>query len=146
MAEQTSSSITIAAAPATVMAVIADFESYPSWATGVKQTDVLSSNSDGRAEQVRFVLNAPPIKDTYTLAYDWTGDKQVSWKLVEASVLKALDGQYALTPAGEDQTEVTYRLRVDVAIPMIGMLKRRAEKVIIDTALKGLKQRVETGA
>jgi ribosome-associated toxin RatA of RatAB toxin-antitoxin module len=146
MAEQTSSSITIAAAPATVMAVIADFESYPAWATGVKETEVLSSNSDGRAEQVRFVLNAPPIKDTYTLDYDWTGDKQVSWKLVEASVLKALDGQYALTPAGEAQTEVTYRLRVDVAIPMIGMLKRRAEKVIIDTALKGLKQRVETGA
>jgi hypothetical protein len=41
---------------------------------------------------------------------------------------------------------VTYRLRVDVSIPMIGMLKRRAEKVIIDTALKGLKQRVESGA
>ena len=146
MAEQTSSSITISAAPATVMAVIADFESYPDWATGVKEADVLSSDSDGRAEQVKFVLNAPPIKDTYTLEYDWTGDKQVSWKLVEASVLKALDGQYALTPAGEGQTEVTYRLRVDVAIPMIGMLKRRAEKVIIDTALKGLKQRVETGA
>jgi ribosome-associated toxin RatA of RatAB toxin-antitoxin module len=146
MAEQTSSSITIAAPPATVMAVIADFESYPDWATGVKEAEVLSSFDDGRAEQVRFVLNAPPIKDTYTLEYDWTGDKQVSWKLVEASVLKALDGQYALTPSGESQTEVTYRLRVDVAIPMIGMLKRRAEKVIIDTALKGLKQRVETGA
>ena len=146
MAEQTSSSITIAAAPATVMAVIADFESYPDWATGVKEADVLSTDSNGRAQQVKFVLNAPPIKDTYTLEYDWTGDKQVSWKLVEASVLKALDGQYALTPAGEGQTEVTYRLRVDVAIPMIGMLKRRAEKVIIDTALKGLKQRVETGA
>jgi ribosome-associated toxin RatA of RatAB toxin-antitoxin module len=146
MAEQTSSSITIAAAPATVMAVIADFESYPDWATGVKEADVLGTNSDGRAEQVRFVLNAPPIKDTYTLAYDWSGDKQVSWNLVEASVLKALDGSYTLSPVGEDQTEVVYRLRVDVSIPMIGLLKRKAEKVIIDTALKGLKQRVETGA
>jgi ribosome-associated toxin RatA of RatAB toxin-antitoxin module len=146
MAEQTSSSITIAAAPATVMAVIADFESYPDWATGVKEADVLSTDSNGRAQQVKFVLNAPPIKDTYTLEYDWTGDKQVSWKLVEASVLKALDGQYALTPAGDGQTEVTYRLRVDVSIPMIGMLKRRAEKVIIDTALKGLKKRVESQA
>ena len=29
---------------------------------------------------------------------------------------------------------------------MIGMLKRKAEKVIIDTALKGLKKRVETVA
>jgi hypothetical protein len=27
---------------------------------------------------------------------------------------------------------------------MIGMLKRKAEKVIIDTALKGLKKRVES--
>jgi hypothetical protein len=32
---------------------------------------------------------------------------------------------------------------VDVKIPMIGMIKRKAEKVIIDRALKGLKQRVE---
>ncbi|MEP7333221.1 MAG: cyclase, partial [Terracoccus sp.] len=30
-----------------------------------------------------------------------------------------------------------------VKIPMIGLLKRKAEKVIIDTALKGLKKRVE---
>ena len=39
---------------------------------------------------------------------------------------------------------MTYRLAVDVSIPMIGMLKRKAEKVIIDTALKGLKKRVES--
>jgi len=38
---------------------------------------------------------------------------------------------------------VTYRLAVDVKIPMLGMLKRKAEKVIIDTALKELKKRVE---
>lgn len=146
MAEQTSSSITIAAAPATVMAVIADFGSYPDWATGVQEADVLSTDSDGRAERVRFVLSAPPIKDTYTLAYDWSGEKQVSWQLVEANVLKALDGAYTLAPVGEDQTEVVYRLKVDVSIPMIGRFRRKAEKVIIDAALKGLKQRVESGA
>ena len=32
---------------------------------------------------------------------------------------------------------------MDVRVPLPGMLKRRAEKVIIDTALKGLKARVE---
>ena len=30
-------------------------------------------------------------------------------------------------------------------MPMLGMLKRKAEKVIMDTALKELKKRVETG-
>ena len=40
-------------------------------------------------------------------------------------------------------TEVTYDLAVGIKVPMIGMLKRRAEKTIIDTALKGLKSRAE---
>ena len=38
---------------------------------------------------------------------------------------------------------MTYQLTVDVKIPMLGMIKRKAEKVIIDTALKELKKRVE---
>ena len=36
-----------------------------------------------------------------------------------------------------------YQLAVDVKIPLLGMIKRKAEKVIIDTALKELKKRVE---
>jgi hypothetical protein len=54
-----------------------------------------------------------------------------------------MDGAYELD--GRDgSTEVTYRLAVEISIPMIGMLRRKAEKVIIDTALKGLKKRVES--
>ena len=41
------------------------------------------------------------------------------------------------------QTTVTYTLAVDINMPMIGMFKRKAEKTIIDSALKGLKNRVE---
>jgi hypothetical protein len=59
-------------------------------------------------------------------------------------MLKAMDGAYELDDHGDGVTEVTYRLAVDISIPMIGMLKRKAEKVIIDTALKGLKKRVES--
>jgi hypothetical protein len=46
-------------------------------------------------------------------------------------------------PAGENSTEVTYQLSVEIAIPLLGLMKRKAEKVIIDTALKELKKRVE---
>ena len=42
-------------------------------------------------------------------------------------------------------TEVTYQLTVDVKIPMLGTIKRKAEKVIIERALDGLKKRVELG-
>ncbi len=144
MAEQTTSSIVISADPAAVMAVIADFESYPVWAQGVKKAEPVEAGADGRPDQVYFELDASPIKDAYTLAYDWSGDESVAWSLVEGKMLKAMDGAYVLEDRGDGSTEVTYRLKVDISIPMIGMLKRKAEKVIIDTALKGLKKRVES--
>lgn len=144
MAEQTTSSIVIAADPASIMAVIADFDAYPVWAQGVKKAEVVKPGAHpSRPEQVHFELDASPIKDSYTLAYDWKGDEAVTWTLVEGKMLKAMDGAYELVEQG-DSTEVTYRLAVDISIPMIGMLKRKAEKVIIDTALKGLKKRVES--
>ena len=143
MAEQTTSSIVIDAPAAEVMAVIADFPAYPEWAQGMKQAEVVEEGVGGRADKVHFELEATPIKDSYTLAYEWKGDSSVTWALVEGKMLKAMEGAYLLRPSGAG-TEVTYRLAVDLSIPMIGLLRRKAEKVIIDTALKGLKKRVES--
>ncbi|MER5443401.1 SRPBCC family protein [Streptomyces sp. NPDC002790] len=145
MAEHTSSSITIEAAPADVMGVIADFARYPDWTGEVKEAEVIAEDGSGRAEQVRLVMDAGAIKDDQTLQYTWAGENEVSWTLVKSQMLRSLDGSYVLKPAG-DGTEVTYSLTVDVKIPMLGMIKRKAEKVIIDRALAGLKKRVETGS
>jgi len=143
MAEATSSSITIAAPPERVMAVIADFAAYPEWADQINAVEVLAPGSAGRAERVRFTMDAGAIKDSYTLDYTWAPDgRSVSWTLVKGQIQKAQDGSYRLAGRA-DSTTVTYSLAVDLNIPMIGMLRRKAEKVIIDTALKGLKRRVE---
>ncbi|MFI9149146.1 SRPBCC family protein [Streptomyces sp. NPDC053367] len=146
MAEHTSSSITIEAAPADVMSVIADFARYPDWTGEVKQAEVLRTDAQGRADQVRLVMDAGAIKDDQVLGYTWTGENEVSWTLVKSQMLRSLDGSYVLRPVGAGSTEVTYQLTVDVKIPMLGMIKRKAEKVIIDRALAGLKKRVESGA
>lgn len=144
MAEQTTSSIVIDAAAADIMAVIADFPAYPEWAKGVTTSDVVAEFPDGRAEQVFFKLDVSPIKDEYTLEYTWNGDHMVTWTLVHGKMLRALDGAYLLRELSDGSTEVTYRLALDVNIPLIGMLKRKGEKILIDTALKGLKKRVES--
>ncbi|TDO29808.1 ribosome-associated toxin RatA of RatAB toxin-antitoxin module [Kribbella sp. VKM Ac-2527] len=143
MAEQTTSTIVVNAPPKAIMAVIADFEAYPEWADSMRETEVLSTDEAGRPKQVRFKVDAGAISDEYTLDYVWSRN-EVTWSLVRAKMVKGMDGAYVLRDVGDGQTEVTYRLAVDVAIPMIGMLKRKAEKVIIDTALKGLKKRVES--
>jgi ribosome-associated toxin RatA of RatAB toxin-antitoxin module len=143
MADKTSSSMTIDVPRPVIMAVIADFAAYPQWASGVRAADVVLSGSDGRAAQVRFTLDAGIIRDKYVLGYTWRDDDEVRWELVErGSMISDMTGAYLLRdePGG---TKVTYELAVGLAVPMIGMMKRRAEKTIIDTALKGLRSRAQ---
>lgn len=146
MADRTESSIVVHAEPIQVLDVIADFPAYPEWTGAVRDAEVLGRDGNGRAEQVRFVLDAGAIRDTYTLAYEWDFDSDstgtVSWTLVEAELLRAMDGAYRLRRHPEG-TEVVYLLTVDLRMPMLGMLRRKAEKVIIDTALNELRKRVE---
>ena len=142
MPDQSTQSIVIDAPAADVMAVIADFGSYPQWVASAKKVEVEETGDDGRARRVHFVLDAGAVKDDYVLEYTWDDDRQVSWELVKATVLKAMNGSYTLVAKGSG-TDVTYRLAVDLTIPMLGMLKRKAEKVIVDTALRELKKRVE---
>jgi hypothetical protein len=125
------------------MDVIADFPAYPQWAQGLQTAEVRTTLPDGRPHEVYFELAEGPIRDAYTLRYDWHGEESVDWQLVSGTMTRKLDGSYRLLPR-EGGTEVTYQLAVELNIPMIGMLRRRAEKVIIDSALKGLKRRVES--
>lgn len=143
MPDSTESRIRIDAPPVQVMAVIADVTAYPEWNEEVEQVEVLSRDGGGRPGRVRFTLDAGVLQDTYVLDYSWDGDEQVSWRLVEAGILTAMDGSYRLTVA-DGGTEATYRLAVDLRLPMIGMIKRKAEKVVVDRALRGLKERVES--
>ncbi|MDQ3905790.1 MAG: SRPBCC family protein [Actinomycetota bacterium] len=148
MTDQSTQSIVINAAPNAVMDVIADFASYPQWAVGVKKAEVIIPGVGDRAERVRFSQDAGIFKDEYIVNYVWSDNGlRVTWKLIEGQMQKAQHGSYVLEPVAAtvavSATKVTYSLVVDLAIPMIGMIKRRAERVLMDAALKELKRRVE---
>ena len=146
MAASTTSSISVAAPAAAVLAVIADFAAYPEWASAVRSAEVTARDPAGQPTRVRFQLEAGVVKDSYVLGYDWEpAGAGVRWHLAEpGSVVSVMDGAYRLTGDG-GSTDVSYELTVDLRIPIPGMLKRRAEKTIIDTALRGLKRRAEGG-
>ena len=143
MPDESTQSITIDADPSRIMAVIADFPNYPSWTGSVKRADVLEVGPDGRAARVAFTLDAGIVRDQYELTYVWTGDERVEWNLTTGQMMRAQHGTYTLRPDGPGRTHVTYSLTVDLIIPMLGLLKRKAERVVMDTALKELKKRVE---
>jgi len=142
--EKSEQSIVIAAEPAAVMAVIADFDRYPQWASSLTRTEVLELGADGRARRVAFRLESSVVNDVYELVYDWRGDHRVMWHQVRGETIKAQDGSYTLVARPDGGTHVTYSLSVELAMPMLGALKRKAERVVMDTALKELKKYVES--
>jgi polyketide cyclase/dehydrase/lipid transport protein len=144
MAEQTHGDITIAASPKEIMAVITDFDAYPEWAEGMKSTEVLKKDKQGRAKQVRFSVSSFGLSDTLVFEYTYAAaDKGCSWKLVEAKNISDLEGVYELD-GGKGSTEVTYRLSMTPSIPVPGLVKRQIEKRMLKSALEGLKKRVES--
>jgi len=144
MADVTEGSTEIAATPRDVMTVITDFDAYAEWA-GVQGAEVLSRDDAGRPATVAMKVSQMGVEAAYTLAYTYADDDGgCSWVTTEASgAVKDVAGEYALEPAAEG-TRVTYRLALELAIPLPGILKRQAQKQVIATALGGLKKRVES--
>jgi ribosome-associated toxin RatA of RatAB toxin-antitoxin module len=142
VADQASSSITIDADPSEVLDVIRDVEAYPEWTGGIAKATVLEPGAGG-PKKVAFAMSQSGLSDEYTLVYEWQKDG-VEWSLAEPSKLqKSQRGSYRLS-GSDGKTQVTYLLTMDIKVPMIGLMKRKAEKMIIDSALKELKKRVES--
>ena len=146
MADTSTQSIQVHAPLDQVAAVICDFPRYPEWADAIKRVEVLSEYEDGYAAEVRFVIDAGVLADDYTLEYSYAEDlSRIEWHLVAPSkTQKSQQGSYDLVKAGDGRTTVTYTLEVELSIGMLGMFRRKDERMIMDTALKQLKQRVET--
>lgn len=144
MADSSTKSVLMAADPQTIMDTIADVAAYPDWTGAVKQVTVTDPGPRAdRPHRVRFEMDAGALKDTYELEYDWHSDGLlVSWHLVSGKLQRAQQGSYRLEPTA-DGTRVTYTLSVQLTIPLIGPLRRTAEKKILDTALEELRRRVE---
>jgi hypothetical protein len=146
MTDTSTQSITIAAPPARVAEVICDFASYPEWVSAMKSVEVIEEYEDGYASQVRFHLDASVLTDEYTLKYEYAEDiSRIEWSLAEPTKLqKRQDGAYDIAAGPDGTTTVTYTLAVDVNLGMFGMFRSKAEKAIMDFALRDLKRRVES--
>ena len=146
MADSSSQSIVIDAAPEQVAAVICDFPRYPEWAQAMKRVEVLEEYEDGYASQVRFALDAGVLADEYTLQYEYAEDiSRIEWHLVAPTAVQRVQtGSYDIDGNDDGTSTVTYTLEVDLAVGMFGMFRKKAEKMIMDAALRQLKRRVES--
>ncbi len=145
MADRASERIHIDAPPLRCYEVATDYERYPGWIRDIKSAEITGRDAEGRGTQVEFRAAALGKSIRYTLAYDYAdAPGAFSWSLVEGEMVRQLDGTYRFEADG-DGTRLHYDLTVDLAIPLPGLLKRRASGLIMGNALRGLKKAVEAG-
>lgn len=145
--EHAEGSIVIAAPLEDVMEVIEDYEAYPDWAD-VRSVEVRQRGEGGRATEVAFEVDVPVLgKASYTLTYRYApGDTGLSWTTSEArGAIRDIRGEYLLDERSEVETEVTYRLGVELGVLVPGFLRAEGAKRVIENALEKLKRRVEMG-
>jgi uncharacterized membrane protein len=125
-----------------------DLEAYPEWVNGISSVQVEERDDLGRPVRARFEATGMGRQTAYVLAYDLSGaPNRLAWTMVEGDLTSRLEGAYLFEPApaageGEDATDVTYELIVDLTVPLPGFVKRRAEDKIVEAALQRFKDRV----
>lgn len=144
MTETVASEITIDAPAPDVLAVLCDFERYPTWARSMKSATVVERDDDGRASKVEFHVAPGLLPEVrYILSYTYSDDG-IAWDYVEGD-LRDCRGSYRVE-ASDDGTRVTYHLAIDPGkIPLPGFVKAKAAREITRIALKELKRKVESG-
>lgn len=141
MTEGTYSTLEIDAPAEAVYRVAADIGSYPEWATGVKEVEVLERDEEGKVIRARFVVEAGVREIRYVLRYAHDPPRSLRWVAEESDDLKMLEGSYTFNPV-DGATEVVYGLSLELNFTLPGFLRRQAERQIVTTALRGLRRRV----
>ncbi len=127
-------------------ALVANVESYGSWVSDLREVSVGARDEQGRVTEATFRVAAMGRSATYSLLYDYSDSPTlIRWELASGDIIKRLDGSYRFESLVDDanQTEVTYELAIELAIPLPGFVKRRAEGRIAHAALDDFQSKVE---
>ena len=139
-------SVEIAAPVETCFAAITDYETFPSWQGAVVDTEVLDWDKNGRGKRVRLFIDAKIRKVDYTLDYSYDEPERIEWDFVEGNGIDGADGHYLFEDLGGGRTRATYKLGLEVGIPLPGPVARRAHKSTLKGSVDDLKREAERRA
>ena len=130
----------------TCFAAIIDYETFPTWQGAVVDTEVLDWDSKGRGQRVRLFIDAKVRKVDYTLDYSYDQPTRIEWDFVEGNGINDADGHYLFEDLGNDRTRATYKLGLEVGIPLPGPVARRAHRSTLKGSVDDLKREAERRA
>jgi uncharacterized membrane protein len=136
----------IAAPIETCFEAITDYETFPTWQSAVVDTEVLDHDDRGRGSKVRLFIDAKVRRVDYTLSYRYDEPTRIEWDFVEGNGIDGADGHYAFEELGDGRTRATYKLGLGLALPLPGMVARRAHSSTLKRSVEDLKREAERRA
>jgi ribosome-associated toxin RatA of RatAB toxin-antitoxin module len=137
-----SKTLEVAASAESIMAIVADFESYPQWNEEIKGCWVLARYDDGRPSQLRLDTSVQGMDGTYIQAVYYPGDNQIQTVMQQGDLFSKQEQVFSVVEMGPTSL-LTVDLDVEVTLPVPSPMLKKIVNDALDHLSDNLKTRAE---
>jgi ribosome-associated toxin RatA of RatAB toxin-antitoxin module len=137
-----SKTVEVAAAADSILAIVADFESYPQWNPEIKGLWVLARYDDGRPSQLRLDAKYEAIEDTLIQAVYYPSPTQIQTVMQQANLFAKQEQLFSVVEAGPT-TLLTVDMDVEPTLPIPAPMVKQMVGNVLDYLAENLKKRAE---
>ena len=138
-----SKTVEVDASAESIMAIVADFESYPQWNEEVKGVWVLAHYDDGRPSQLRLDATIGGVDITYVQAIYYPGDNQIQTVMQQGDLFSKQEQLFSVVAMGPT-TLLTVDLDVETTMPVPKPMVKKMVNDALEHLAGNLKSRAES--
>lgn len=138
-----SKTVEVEASAEAILAIVADFESYPQWNEEVKGVWVLARYDDGRPSQLRLDATVNGFDISYIQAVYYPSDSQIQTVMQQGDLFSKQEQLFAVVAMGPT-TLLTVDLDVETTMPVPKPMVKKMVNDALDHLADNLKKRAET--
>jgi len=137
-----STTVEVAAEARSIMAIVADFESYPQWNDEIKGCWILARYDDGRPSQLRLDVVVQGQAGTFISAVYYPGESEIYTVLQQGDHFEKQEQKFSVVALGAASL-LTVDLDVETKLPIPAPMVKKAIGDTLDYLAGNLKARAE---
>ena len=137
-----SKTLEVGADAPSILAIVADFESYPQWNDEVKGVWVLARYDDGRPSQLRIDTAVAGFEGTYIQAVYYPGPGQIQTVMQQGELFSKQNQLFSVVEMGPTSL-LTVDLDVETSVAVPNVMMKKLVNDALDHLAGNLKARAE---
>jgi len=138
-----SKTVEVEAPAETIMAIVADFESYPQWNEEIKGCWILARYDDQRPSQLRLDTSVQGMDGTYIQAVYYPGENQIQTVMQQGDLFAKQEQMFSVVAMGPTSL-LTVDLDVELSMPVPAMMVKKVVNDALEHLADNLKKRAES--